>query len=380
MIELSTRTKASYTYVKDWMMIRECVAGVLGSLQSTSHQNVKLNLKLPEGTNARFVKISGALQVTKRASGRDAEATLGDLRFGDRRDVLVQLVIAGDEDAKQDAPKDAWESIVSGLEALGGPLDADDDARPLSVEELPLLQADLTFGDILREGQISHPPRPSLLAITMLPPATSLLSNRSSSAIESGAGAPPIPPNKDLVQRRMELLTSDMLTRALTLIGRGHNERAANLLRETKTILRSLGTGVMPPVPATDGISSPVPPEIDGDADGIVGSPSGSTANLAGSKTKESPDPSPLTAALEAEVESALEWISHPAIFSRDCRKAVFQAIGIIASQRAYTMRSNLETLFAEKIPGVREMARKGREWREIEETESGVGEGMEEE
>jgi len=88
MIELSTRTKASYTYVKDWMMLRECVAGCLGSLQTTSHQNVKLKLRLPEGSPAKFVKISGALQITKRATGRDAEAALGDLRFGDKRGML----------------------------------------------------------------------------------------------------------------------------------------------------------------------------------------------------------------------------------------------------------------------------------------------------
>ncbi|KAK5240846.1 hypothetical protein LTR16_010087, partial [Cryomyces antarcticus] len=85
MIELSTRTKASYIYVKDWMMLRECVAGCLGSLQSMSHQNVKLKLRLPEGSPAKFAKISGALQITKRATGRGAEASLGDLRFGDKR-------------------------------------------------------------------------------------------------------------------------------------------------------------------------------------------------------------------------------------------------------------------------------------------------------
>ena len=85
MIELSTRTKASYTYVKDWMMLRECVAGCLGSLQTTSHQNAKLKLRLPEGSPAKFAKISGALHITKRTAGRDAEAALGDLRFGDKR-------------------------------------------------------------------------------------------------------------------------------------------------------------------------------------------------------------------------------------------------------------------------------------------------------
>jgi hypothetical protein len=88
MIELSTRTKAAYTYVKDWMMIRECIAGCIGSLQSICHQNVVLKLKLPEGSPGKFLKISGALQITKRASGRDAEAALGDFRFGEKRGEL----------------------------------------------------------------------------------------------------------------------------------------------------------------------------------------------------------------------------------------------------------------------------------------------------
>ena len=93
MIELSTRTKATYTYVKDWMMLRECIAGCIGSLQSSSHQNAKVKLKLPEGSPARFVKISGALHISKRASGREAEASLGDLRFGDKKGTCMITII-----------------------------------------------------------------------------------------------------------------------------------------------------------------------------------------------------------------------------------------------------------------------------------------------
>ena len=137
------------------MVLRECAAGVLGSLQSTSHQNVKLKLRLPEGSPAKFVKISGALQTTKRAAGRDAEASLGNLHFGDKRDILVQLVIDPDNTQHEQAPQDAWESIVSGLEALGGPLDSDDQ-RVQSVEEIPLVQADLSYGDLLRDGTTIH--------------------------------------------------------------------------------------------------------------------------------------------------------------------------------------------------------------------------------
>ncbi|KAH7067794.1 Pleckstrin homology domain-containing protein, partial [Paraphoma chrysanthemicola] len=365
MIELSTRTKASYTYVKDWMMLRECVAGCLGSLQTTSHQNVKLKLRLPEGSPAKFVKISGALQITKRATGRDAEASLGDLRFGDKRDILVQLVIAPDSGSPEQVPQDPWETIVSGLEALGGPLDQDD-SRTLSVEEVPLIQADLTYGDILREGTLSHLPRPSLLAITLLPSGPKKSPN-------GRPPTPPIPPHPHVVQRRMELLTSDMLTRALTLVSRGQHERAHHLLKETRSILKGLGKGGLPPLPPPGHRRNDA-----ASATGSTGDSSPTTNSNSGELRPRTPSPhadSPFTPAagidartmhaLDAELESSLEWINHPAVFGRDSRKAVLQAIGVISSQRAYTFRSPSESLWAERISGVKRLSERSRDWRE---------------
>ncbi|EXJ95385.1 hypothetical protein A1O1_00506 [Capronia coronata CBS 617.96] len=364
MIELSSRTKASYLYVKDWMMLRECAGGVLGALQSTSHQNVKLRLKLPEGSPAKFIKINGALQTTRRASGRDAEAALGDLRFGDKRDILVQLAIDPDNTTPEAVPQDPWESIVSGLEALGGSLDSDVE-RVQSIEEVPLLQADLSFGDLLRDGAITQLPRPSLLAITMLP--------SSQSARQSGRPpTPPIPPHPHIVQRRMELLTSDMLSRALTLVSRGQHERAHHLLNETRTILKGLGKGGLPPLPP--GASHHVvnkrhtPPSKD--ASPRAGSPERTRDR---SPHSDASTPIPRTTgidhtvmnALDADIEGGLEWISHPAVFSRDARKAVLQAIGVISSQRGYTFRTASESIWAERIPGVKRLTEQSREWRE---------------
>lgn len=364
MVELSTRTKASYTYVKDWMMLRECLAGCLGSLQTTSHQNVKVKLRIPEGSPAKFVKISGALHITKRATGRDAEASLGDLRFGDKRDILVQLAIAPDNSTPDHVPTDPWESMISGLEALGGPLD-EDGMRTLSVEELPLLQADLSWGDILRDGHLSHAPRPSLLAITMLP------HSRKSTRPPS----PPIPPHPHIVQRRMELLTSDMLSRSLTLVSRGQNERAHHLLAETRSILKGLGKGGLPPLPPPpSGGLPPTPQPTD-----ARNSPTESTYTTSTSARPPSP-PRPDTlhpftpaagidtntmSALDFELESGLEWITHPAVFSRDSRKAVLQTIGVISSQRGFSFRTPSESLWASRIPGVKNLAEQSREWRE---------------
>ncbi|KAM0338457.1 hypothetical protein ACHAPU_011310 [Fusarium lateritium] len=391
MIELSTRTKASYTYVKDWMMLRECLAGCLGSMQTLSHQNVKLKLKLPEGSPAKFHKISGALQITKRATGRDAEASLGDLRFGDKRDVLVQLVILPDNSSQEQLPQDPWDNIVSGLEALGGPMDNDND-RTLSVEEVPLIQADLSWGDILREGTVTQMPRPSLLAITMLP--------MSGGSKKPWQNSPAIPPHPSIVQRRMELLTSDMLTRALTLVSRGQHDRAQTLLNETRSILKGLGKGGLPPVPppsrslpsapstphptndasqgqagTPDGKRSPSPPASA--ISGVSGFPSG---QLGRSRSNDGLGlgvgiDASTVAALDAELESSLEWIGHPAVFSRDSRKAVLQAIGVISSQRAFTYRTPIEGLWAGRVTGVKNLTEKSREWREDGGGEGGITE-----
>lgn len=395
MIELSTRTKASYMYVKDWMMLRECVAGCLGSLQTTSHQNVKLKLRLPEGSPAKFVKISGALQITKRAAGKDAEASLGDLRFGDKRDILIQLAIAPDNSSQEQLPQDPWETIVSGLEALGGPLEGDEQ-RVLSVEEVPLIQADLTYSDILRDGTLTHLPRPSLLAITMLPVNPRARQN-------SRPLTPPIPPHPHIVQRRMELLTSDMLTRALTLVSRGQHERAHHLLHETRTILKGLGKGGLPPIPpsnisplktspsgqllnkdsnspTTNGGTSPnrsVTPTNGNNAQQDQNNQHSPIANGSSHSISDhmphhgSHPPSAIgvdavtMSALDADIEASLEWINHPAVFSRDSRKAVLQAIGVISSQRGYTFRTPSEALWAERIAGIKRVTERSREWRE---------------
>ncbi|RMJ25023.1 hypothetical protein PHISP_04115 [Aspergillus sp. HF37] len=323
-------------------MLRECVAGCLGALQTTSHQNVKLKLRLPEGSPAKFVKISGALQTTRRATGRDAEAALGDMRFGEKRDVLVQLVIQPDNSAQENMPQDPWESLVSGLEALGGGADGDEQ-RVLSVEEA------------VAPCDHDAPAEPEKQRI-----------RRSIS--------PPIPPHPSIVQRRMELLTSDMLTRALTLVSRGQHDRAQHLLTETRGILKGLGKGSLPPLPP--GAPKPTSPSESGSRGETPTSASprsnsfgeGQSSGASDAATVApvaAVDPHAMTA-LDADLESALEWINHPAVFGRDSRKAVLQSIGVISSQRAFTFRSPSESHWAQRVSGVKRLTDSSREWREI--------------
>jgi hypothetical protein len=266
-----------------------------------------------------------------------------------------------DTASPEQLPQDPWETIVSGLEALGGPLDQDE-SRSLSVEEVPLIQADLIYGDILREGTVSQLPRPSLLAITILPS-----SNRKNST--GRPSTPPIPPHPHVVQRRMELLTSDMLTRALTLVSRGQHERAHHLLKETRSILKGLGKGGLPPLP---------PPGHRRNDPSSAANSTGHNSPVDSENRPRTPSPHaehPFTPAagidvttmhaLDAELESSLEWINHPAVFGRDSRKAVLQAIGVISSQRAYTFRTPSESLWAERITGIKRLSERSRDWRE---------------
>lgn len=285
-------------------------------------------------------------------------------------DVLVQLVISPDNSTQEHIPQDPWESLVSGLEALGGPLE-NDEQRVISVEEVPLIQADVSYGDILRDNQLVDSPRPSLLAITMLPP------NPKSKNLGRPI-TPPIPPHPSIVQRRMELLTSDMLLRALTLISRGQQDRAHHLLTETRSILKGLGKGGLPPLPS----GAPKPPsEVNGSLSAnspLSGSPRSSEVPDARqlstpSSASEAATITPVAAvdqatisALDAEIEAALEWVSHPAVFSRDSRKAVLQAIGVVSSQRAYTFRSLSEAQWAERVPGIKRLIDRSREWRAL--------------
>lgn len=237
-------------------------------------------------------------------------------------DILVQLVVTPDNSADT-TPQDAWDSIVSGLEALGGAMEQDEQ-RVVSVEEVPLIQADLTWGDVQKEGSLCQLSRPHLLAITMLPatPNKKTLGRPPS---------PPIPSHPSVVQRRMELLTSDMLTRALTLVSKGQHERAQTLLMETRTILRGLGKGGLPPIPPSPQPNTPM------DASGSRGVTP--TPSLEANFTPASGIDPTTVAALDAELEAALEWINHPPVFARDSRKAILQTIGVISCQRAVTFR-----------------------------------------
>jgi len=168
-------------------------------------------------------------------------------------------------------------------------------------------------------------------------------------------------------------------------------------LTETRTILKGLGKGSLPPLPnpplirstntPSGSIAPTSPTSTVGPANPLVGdieksehrtpsppqslppiSPAAvsSITGPSGTFPQSSSIDSRTVTALETELDSSLEWIAHPAQFSRDSRKAVLQAIGVISSQRAYTFRTPIESLWAERIEGIKKMADRARDWREL--------------
>jgi hypothetical protein len=122
-------------------------------------------------------------------------------------------------------------------------------------------------------------------------------------------------------------------------------------------------TGLTAPPPSHPAPGVPVPllPRSRSHENGLGGMGAASTAGI----------DAHTVAALDAELEASLEWINHPAVFGRDSRKAVLQAIGVISSQRAFTFRTPVEALWAGRVSGVRRLTERSREWRE-----EGGGEG----
>ena len=163
----------------------------------------------------------------------------------------------------------------------------------------------------------------------------------------------------------MELLTSDMLTRALTLVSRGQHDRAHHLLKETRSILKGLGKGGLPPIPQPGSKGPSTPSSIHaGEATDERPERQPSPSSDSGASAASGIDAITLNA-LDTELEASLEWINHPAVFGRDSRKAVLQAIGVIASQRGYTFRTPAESLWAGRVAGVKRLTNQSRNWRD---------------
>jgi hypothetical protein len=108
------------------------------------------------------------------------------------------------------------------------------------IDEVPVFEIDGSFYDPAAAKHVSRLAHPVLLTITLLP----------------AGGSSPVrqhPGRSDtvIVRRRMELLASDMITRALVLVSRKNYPAAQKIMNETKrimhTVLQQVSQSLPPP-------------------------------------------------------------------------------------------------------------------------------------
>lgn len=256
---VSNNTGGTYTFVKDWYDLQSCIAGCVGGMMSMGLLNMKLHLKVVDGNHFQVRKVSGGPTAILSSDGRNVDIDLGELRYGERKEMLVELELDNSDGRTQDPTArrggphqrslNATDQFVAqmGLDTLsiGDSPDLADGMMDRMIDEVPVFEVDGSFFDPAAAKSVSRLAHPVLLTVTMLP------------ATPSRARAPPIGSDPVIVRRRMEILTADMITRALVLVSRKNMAQAKTIMSETKRVLNVVLQTVsqaLPP-PGTHGAS-----------------------------------------------------------------------------------------------------------------------------
>ncbi|KAI0369830.1 hypothetical protein BV20DRAFT_967520 [Pilatotrama ljubarskyi] len=255
---MSNHTSGTYTFVKDWYDLRDCLAGCIGGMMSIAIMNMKLHLKIVDGNRFRIRKISGGPLAILSSDGRDVDVEVGELRYGERKEMLVELELDNTDvmqspvaSPQQSHPPRALSATDAfnqrmGLDALsiGDYADLAEGMMDRMIDEVPVFEVDGSFFDPNAVKHVSRLAHPVLLTVTLLPNTGSRPRTPASNSSD------PV-----IVRRRMELLASDMITRMLVLVSRRNVPQAQKLMSETRRILHTVLqniTQTLPP-PNRDG-------------------------------------------------------------------------------------------------------------------------------
>ena len=248
---ISNHTSGTYTFVKDWYDLQGCIAGCVGGMMSIALRDMKLHLKIVDGQQFKIRKLSGGPTSILHSDGRDVDIELGELRYGERKEMLVELEldntdIAAELTGQAGARRRTMNATDQfnqrmGLDALlnGDGPDLVEGVMDRMIDEVPVFEVDGSFYDPSAGRHITRLAHPVLLTVTLTPPHPS----RARSAAPPGS-------DPDIVRRRMELLTSDMITRALVLVSRKNHQQAQKILVETRrilhTVVQNIGSALPP--------------------------------------------------------------------------------------------------------------------------------------
>lgn len=211
--------------------------------------NMKLHLKIVDGHRFRIRKVSGGPTAIVASDGRDVDIEVGEVRYGERKEMLVELELDNTDAAvngqgrggsgRQPSATDQFVQRM-GLDSLSLE-DSDnlvDGMMDRMIDEVPVFEADGSFYDPAATKHVSRLAHPVLLTVTLLPPSGSRPRTPS-------GGSDPV-----ILRRRMELLASDMITRALVLVSRKNYPQAAKIMGETRRILHTVLQSITQSLPA----------------------------------------------------------------------------------------------------------------------------------
>lgn len=239
---MSNHTSGTYTFVKDWYDLRDCLAGCLGGMMSIALVNVKLHMRIVDNAKFRVRKLSGGPHAIVSTDGRDVHVDIGELRYGEKKEMLVELELdnsseralaAAAAEHSRGSPN-ATDQFVQGFGSLsinGSTPNLLDGMMDRMIDEVPVFELDGSFYDPAVSKNASRLAHPVLSTVTIIPAAAA-----TSSQPQNPTGISDVV----IVRRRMELLASDMITRALVLISRKNNAQAQKILEETKRILQTV--------------------------------------------------------------------------------------------------------------------------------------------
>jgi len=214
---------------------------------------MKLHMKIVDGQRFRIRKVSGGPSSILASDGQNVDVDVGELRYGERKEMLIELELDNSDVRKlalqrsQTNGSRALNATDQFVQSMGLDSLSIDDAPDFAdgmmdrmIDEVPVVEVDGSFFDPAAGKNVSRLAHPVLLTVTLLP-ATPNAPPRAPSAVSD-----PV-----IVRRRMELLASDMITRALVLVSRRNFAQAQKILGETKrilhTVLQTISRALPPP-------------------------------------------------------------------------------------------------------------------------------------
>jgi hypothetical protein len=247
---MSNHTSGTYTFVNDWYDLRSCLAGCIGGMMSIGSMNMKLHMKVVDGNRFRIRKASGGPSSIVASDGRNVDVDVGELRYGERKEMLIEVELDNTDAFHQNNTRGARrmmsaterfnQSLGLDAESIEGVGDLTDGMMDRMIDEVPVFEIDGSFYDPAASKHVSRLAHPVLLTVTLLPAG-------GTSPVRQQSGRS----DTVIVRRRMELLASDMITRALVLVSRKNYPAAQKIMNETKrimhTVLQQVSQSLPPP-------------------------------------------------------------------------------------------------------------------------------------